>query len=123
MGLVSCYFRGWVDVVVMRISDIILSFPQIVLYIFIIVVFGASMLNIIVAVTFIAAPQIARIVRGLTLEIRERDYIAAAKMRGESSLYVMLMEILPNARGPLLVVACLRKIGRASCRERVWQYV
>lgn len=108
MGLVAGYFRGWVDVVVMRISDIILSFPQIVLYIFIIVVFGASMLNIIVAVTFIAAPQIARIVRGLTLEIRERDYVAAAKMRGESSLYIMLMEILPNARGPLIVDACLR---------------
>lgn len=108
MGLLSGYFRGWVDNVVMRVADIILSFPVIVLYIFIIVVFGASMLNIIIAVTFIAAPQITRIVRGLTLEIRERDFVAAAKMRGESSLYIMLVEILPNARGPLIVDACLR---------------
>lgn len=108
MGLFAGYYRGWVDNVVMRIADIILSFPVIVLYIFIIVVFGASMLNIIIAVTFIAAPQITRIVRGLTLEIRERDFVAAAKMRGESSLYIMLVEILPNARGPLIVDACLR---------------
>lgn len=108
IGLFAGYYRGWVDVVMMRLADIILSFPQIVLYIFIIVVFGASMLNIIVAVTFIAAPQIARIVRGLTLEIRERDFVAAAKMRGESPFYIMLVEILPNARGPLIVDACLR---------------
>ncbi len=108
MGLFAGYYRGWVDNVVMRVADIILSFPVIVLYIFIIVVFGASMLNIIIAVTFIAAPQITRIVRGLTLEIRERDFVAAAKMRGESSLYIMLVEILPNARGPLIVDACLR---------------
>ena len=108
MGLLAGYYRGWVDVVVMRISDIILSFPQIVLYIFIIVVFGASMFNVIVAVTFIAAPQIARIVRGQTLEIREQDFVAAAKMRGEPGWYIMLVEILPNARGPLIVDACLR---------------
>jgi peptide/nickel transport system permease protein len=108
MGLLAGYYRGWVDNVMMRIADIILSFPVIVLYIFIIVVFGASMFNIIVAVTFIAAPQITRIVRGLTLEIRERDFVAAAKMRGESAWYIMLVEILPNARGPLIVDACLR---------------
>jgi len=108
MGLLAGYYRGWVDTVAMRIADIILSFPVIVLYIFIIVVFGASMLNIIIAVTFIAAPQITRIVRGLTLEIRERDFVAAAKMRGESAWYIMLVEILPNARGPLIVDACLR---------------
>ncbi|GIK99004.1 MAG: peptide ABC transporter substrate-binding protein [Alphaproteobacteria bacterium] len=108
LGLFAGYYRGWVDNVVMRIADILLSFPVIVLYIFIIVVFGASMLNIIIAVTFIAAPQITRIVRGLTLEIRERDFVAAAKMRGESPLYIMLVEILPNARGPLIVDACLR---------------
>jgi peptide/nickel transport system permease protein len=47
-------------------------------------------------------------VRGLTLELRERDYVAAAKMRGESAVYIMLVEILPNARGPLIVDACLR---------------
>jgi peptide/nickel transport system permease protein len=108
MGLLAGYYRGWVDVVVSRISDIILSFPVIILYLIIISQFGPSAFNIIVAVTFIASPQVSRIVRGLTLELRERDYVAAAKMRGESAFYIMLVEILPNARGPLIVDACLR---------------
>ena len=108
MGLFAGYYRGWVDGVVMRVSDVILSFPVIILYMIIIANFGASAFNIIVAVTFTAAPQITRIVRGLTLELRERDYVAAAKMRGESSWYIMLVELLPNARGPLIVDACLR---------------
>ena len=66
---------------------LILSFPVIILYMIIIAVFGPSALNIILAVTFIASPQIARIVRGLTLELREQDFVAAAKMRGENPLY------------------------------------
>jgi peptide/nickel transport system permease protein len=108
MGLLAGYYRGWIDVVISRISDIILSFPVIILYLIIISQFGPSALNIVLAVTFIASPQVARIVRGLTLELRERDYVAAAKMRGESAIYIMLVEILPNARGPLIVDACLR---------------
>ena len=108
MGLLAGYYRGWVDVVISRISDIILSFPVIILYLIIISQFGPSAFNIIVAVTFIASPQVSRIVRGLTLELRERDYVAAGKMRGESAFYIMLVEILPNARGPLIVDACLR---------------
>jgi peptide/nickel transport system permease protein len=74
----------------------------------VIVHFGSSGLNIIVAITFASAPGIMRIVRGLTLDVRERDYISAAQTRGESSLYIMLVEILPNVRGPLIVDVCLR---------------
>ncbi len=108
MGLVAGYYRGWVDQLVNRISDIVLSFPAIVLYIIVIMKLGPSGINIVLAVVFISAPQITRIVRGMTLELREREYVAAAKMRGESALYIMLVEILPNARGPLIVDACLR---------------
>jgi peptide/nickel transport system permease protein len=108
LGLLAGYYRGWVDTVINRVSDIILSFPAIVLYIIVIMRFGPSALNIILAVIFIASPQIMRIVRGMTLELREREYIAAAKMRGESAFYIMFVEILPNARGPLIVDACLR---------------
>ena len=70
--------------------------------------FGSSARNIIVVLTLTQAPIIFRIVRGLTLELREREYVAAAKMRGESALYIMVVEILPNARGPLVVDMCLR---------------
>lgn len=108
LGLLAGYYRGWVDNLINRVSDIILSFPAIVLYIIVIMRFGPSALNIILAVIFIASPQIMRIVRGMTLELREREYVAAAKMRGESALYIMFVEILPNARGPLIVDACLR---------------
>jgi peptide/nickel transport system permease protein len=108
LGLLAGYYRGWVDHTVNRISDVILSFPAIVLYIIMIMRFGASGFNIVVAVIFIASPQIMRIVRGITLEFREREYVAAAKMRGESALFIMFVEILPNARGPLIVDACLR---------------
>ena len=108
MGLAAGYFGGWVDTILSRIADLILSFPVLILYLIIIANFGASALNIIIAVTFTAAPQIMRIVRGLTLDIKNRDYVVAAQIRGESSLYIMAVEILPNARGPLIVDACLR---------------
>jgi peptide/nickel transport system permease protein len=108
LGLLAGYYRGWVDTLINRIADIILSFPAIVLYIIVIMRFGPSAFNIVLAVIFIATPQIMRIVRGMTLELREREYVAAAKMRGESALYIMVAEILPNARGPLIVDACLR---------------
>ena len=108
LGLLAGYYRGWVDTLINRVSDIILSFPAIVLYIIVIMRFGPSAFNIVLAVIFIATPQITRIVRGMTLELREREYVAAAKMRGESALYIMITEILPNARGPLIVDACLR---------------
>jgi peptide/nickel transport system permease protein len=108
LGLLAGYYRGWIDIVLMRFTDFVLSFPIIILYIIIITTYGPSALNIILAVTFTAAPQIIRIVRGMTLELRERDFIAAAKMRGERDWNIMLVEILPNARGPLIVDACLR---------------
>ncbi|HEY2994463.1 MAG TPA: ABC transporter permease [Methylomirabilota bacterium] len=108
LGLAAGYKRGWIDLVVTRSCDIVLSFPVIILYMIILTHFGSSAWNIVGVLTLTKAPIIARIVRGLTLELREREYVAAAKMRGESSLYIMLVEILPNARGPLIVDMCLR---------------
>lgn len=108
MGLMAGYRGGWVDDVLSRLSDIILSFPVLVLYIIIIATIGASGVNIIIAITFASSPGIMRIVRGLVLDLRNRDYVAAAQTRGESDWRVMLVEILPNARGPLIVDACLR---------------
>ncbi len=108
MGLAAGYLRGWIDEVLSRLSDVILSFPILVLYIIIIATVGASGLNIILAVTFASAPGIMRIVRGLVLDLRNRNYVAAAETRGESTWHIMLVEILPNARGPLIVDGCLR---------------
>jgi peptide/nickel transport system permease protein len=108
LGLMAGYWRGWIDQVLSRISDVILAFPVLVLYILIITTVGASGVNIVLAVVFASAPGVVRIVRGLVLDARTRNYVAAAQMRGEPALYIMFVEILPNVRGPLIVDACLR---------------
>ncbi|HVM77737.1 MAG TPA: ABC transporter permease [Stellaceae bacterium] len=108
LGLCAGYFRGVIDLVISRVADILLSFPVIILYMIVLAMFGSSALNIVLVIAITKAPIIARIVRGLTLDLRNREYVAAAKMRGESALYIMFVEILPNARGPLIVDMCLR---------------
>ena len=108
MGLAAGYFRGWADEALSFVANVILSFPVMVLFVLIITTVGASGFTIVFAVVFASAPGIMRIVRGLTLDIATRDYIAAAQTRGESPWYIMLVELLPNARGPLIVDACLR---------------
>jgi len=108
MGLAAGYKRGLVDDVLSFIANVILSFPVLVLYVIVIATIGASPVNILIAVTFASAPGIMRIVRGLTLDLRSREYVFAAETRGEAPWYIMLVEILPNARGPLIVDACLR---------------
>ena len=108
MGLVAGYRGGWWDEILSFVANLLLSFPVMVLYIVVITRIGASPLNIVLAVTFASAPAIMRIVRGLVLDLRTRDYVLAARARGEGALWIMLVELLPNARGPLLVDACLR---------------
>ena len=108
MGLAAGYLRGWADEVLSFVSNVILSFPVLVLYVIIIATIGASGTNIVIAVTFASAPGIMRIVRGLVLDLRNREYVFAAQTRGESAWRIMFVEILPNARGPLIVDSCLR---------------
>ncbi len=108
MGVVAGYMGGWWDEVLSFVGNVLLSFPVMVLYIIIIAYLGATGFNIVLAVTFASAPGIMRIVRGLVLDLKTRDYIFAAQTRGESPMYIMLVELLPNARGPLIVDACLR---------------
>jgi len=108
MGLLAGYYRGWADELISFMANVILSFPVMVLYVLIIAKLGASGANIIFAVVFASSPGIMRIVRGLTLDIATRDYVVAAQTRGESTIFICLVEILPNARGPLIVDFCLR---------------
>lgn len=108
MGLVAGYMRGWTDSILSFTANVILSFPVLVLYIIVISVFGASALNIVVAVVFGSAPTIFRIVRGITLDLRNVEYMLAAETRGEPTWRILLVELLPNARGPLIVDAMLR---------------
>jgi len=107
-GLISGYLAGWWDEVISFAANVLLSFPVMVLFIVILNYLGPSGFNIVVAVTFASAPAIMRIVRGLAMDIKTRDYVFAAQTRGEHPLYIMVFELLPNVRGPIIVDACLR---------------
>ena len=108
LGLPAAYFGGAVDEIIMRLVDAIMAFPVILVYLIIIAMFGPSPLNIVLAVTIAGAPGIARLVRSLALDICTHEYVAAAKVRGENPWYIMFVEVLPNARGPLLIDGMLR---------------
>lgn len=108
LGLLAGYYGHMTDEVVMRVLDAMMAFPTILLYLIIIAAAGASATNVVIAITVAGVPGIARLVRGLTLDIRTRDYVAAAQTRGETGLWMMFVEILPNARGPVLIDAMLR---------------
>jgi peptide/nickel transport system permease protein len=113
LGLPSGYYGGWIDETVMRVLDAIMAFPTILLYMIIISAVGASPFNVVVAIAIGGAPGIARLVRALAMDIRTREYVAAAKLRGDKDIEIMLREILPNCRGPLIVDFLLR-IGYAA---------
>ncbi|MCB1882749.1 MAG: ABC transporter permease [Geminicoccaceae bacterium] len=107
-GLIAGYLSGWWDELITFFGNVLLSFPVMVLFIVVLNYLGPSGFNIVIAVTFASAPAIMRIVRGLTLDIKSRDYVFAAQTRGERPFYIMIFELLPNVRGPIIVDACLR---------------
>lgn len=113
IGLLTGYRGGWVDEIVMRLMDIFMAFPIVMLYLIIIVAVGPSAVNVVIAVAIANAPAISRLMRGLVLDLRNREFVAAARMRGESTRYILFREILPNATGPILVDALVR-IGYAA---------
>ena len=108
LGLNAGYRRGWRDQIIMQVLDALIAFPQIVLYLVVIAALGQGDLVVILAITITGAPGVARLARSLALDIQTRDYIRAAETRAESVWFIMFHEILPNARGPLLVDAMLR---------------
>jgi peptide/nickel transport system permease protein len=108
LGLMGGYYGGWIDEIIMRLLDAMMAIPIILLYMIIMAALGASALNVVIAITIVGTPGIARLVRSLTLDIRTREYIRAAETRGESPWQIMFVEILPNARGPIIIDAMLR---------------
>jgi ABC-type dipeptide/oligopeptide/nickel transport system permease subunit len=108
LGLNAGYRGAWADQGIMQVLDALIAFPVIVLYLVVIAALGQGDLVVILAITITGAPGVARLVRSLALDIKTRDYIRAAETRGENVWYIMFVEILPNARGPLLVDSMLR---------------
>ena len=108
LGLLGGYYGGWIDEIIMRLLDAMMAVPIILLYMIIMAALGASAVNVVIAITIVGTPGIARLVRSLTLDIRTREYIRAAETRGENPWQIMFVEILPNARGPIIIDAMLR---------------
>lgn len=113
VGLLTGYRGGWFDEIMMRFMDVLMAFPVVMLYLIIIVAVGASAMNVVFAVAVATAPGVSRLARGLVLDLRSREFVAAARMRGESTAYILFQEILPNAAGPILVDGLVR-IGYAT---------
>ena len=107
LGLVSGYFGGATDMVIMRIMDIILAFPSMMLAIAIVAVRGTGLFNTILAISVVGIPGYARLVRSMVLSIREREYILASHMVGVRTPIIIFRHVLPNSLSPLIVSATL----------------
>jgi peptide/nickel transport system permease protein len=107
IGLMAGYFGGFIDTMLARFTDAVLAFPYVLLAIALAAVFGPSLTLIMVMVTFFSWAGIARIVRGQTLSIKEKEYIEAARSLGAGPFRIMFVDILPNLLAPVLVIATL----------------
>ena len=111
LGAVSGYFGGAVDLIVMRICDILLAFPGILLSIALVAVLGPSLNNVIMALAITGWVGYARLVRGQVLKVREMEYITAARALGAKSPRVIVLHVLPNVINPVIVMATLGLAG------------
>jgi peptide/nickel transport system permease protein/dipeptide transport system permease protein len=106
-GAVAGFYRGWVDVIIMRVMDILLAFPSILLAIVIVAFLGPSLENAMIAIGIVSIPRYARIVRGSVLEEYSKDYVQAARALGASDFRLIFQHILPNCLAPLIVQTTL----------------
>jgi len=105
LGLLSGWYRGWVDDALMRLGDVQLAFPVLVLAVAVLAVLGASVVNLILVLGVTSWITYARIVRGEVLTLRERDFVAAARALGADDAWIMRRHLLPNVLPPITVVA------------------
>ena len=111
LGAIAGYFGGWPDTIIMRITDILLAFPGILLAIAMVAVLGPSINNVILALATIGWVGYARLVRGQVLKVREMEYVTAAKALGAKSPRVIVRHVLPNVINPVIVMATLGLAG------------
>jgi peptide/nickel transport system permease protein len=107
IGVVAGYFGRWPDSVLMRLMDVVLAFPSILLAIVIVSILGPSLTNAMLAIGIVFIPQIARVVRSAVISVRERDYIEAERALGAGNAQIVFSGILPNSMAPLIVQATL----------------
>jgi dipeptide transport system permease protein len=107
IGVIAGYFGGWIDTVIMRIMDIILAFPSLLLALVLVTILGPGLFNAMLAIALVLQPHFARLTRGAVTAEKNREYVTAAKVAGAGNLRLMVATILPNCLGPLIVQATL----------------
>lgn len=105
LGLAAGYFGGWTDTIVMRYIDLQWAFPNFIIAVYLVAVFGTGLVNVIIAVALAFIDDFARITRGMVLSVKEEQYVAAARTVGCSHLRIMARHILPNITAPIIVQA------------------
>lgn len=122
LGLISGYYGGWIDNVIMRIVDIFLSFPVLLLAIAFVASLGPGIVSVIIALGLVYWTNYARVVRSSVLVIKEEEYVQAARTIGASDLRIICLYILPNALAPIIVVATLG-LGTAIVSEATLSFL
>ncbi|MFV2093857.1 MAG: ABC transporter permease subunit [Hyphomicrobiales bacterium] len=107
VGLVAGYFRGWIDIAVMRVMDVILAFPSLLLALVLVAILGPGLINAMIAIALVLQPHFVRLTRAGVMAEKGRDYVIAARVAGAGSMRLMFRTILPNAMAPLIVQATL----------------
>lgn len=107
LGLLAGYFRGWVDTLIMRVMDIILSFPSLLLALVLVAILGPGLFNAMLAIAIVLQPHFARLTRAAVMAEKNREYVVSAKVAGAGHIRLMLATILPNCLAPLIVQATL----------------
>lgn len=103
LGSVAAYLGGWIDNIIMRLMDVILAFPFLLLAIAIVAVIGPGLINAIWAIAIINIPAFARVIRSSVLSVKEEEYVTAARSVGVTPLKILALHILPNALPPIIV--------------------
>ena len=107
IGVIAGYFRGWIDTVIMRLMDIILAFPSLLLALTLVAVLGPGLDNAMIAIALVYQPHFVRLTRAAVMTEKSRDYVVAARVAGAGPIRLMFRTILPNCMAPLIVQATL----------------
>ncbi len=107
LGLVAGFFGGWIDSVIMRVMDVVLAFPSLLLALVLVAILGPGLTNAMIAIALVLQPHFARLTRAAVMAEKNREYVMAARVAGASKLRLMFRTILPNCLGPLIVQGTL----------------
>ncbi len=107
IGAIAGFVGGWVDDIIMRVMDVLMAFPSLLLAIAIVAVLGIGLINALIAIGIVSIPRFARLIRSTVLAVKELDYVSASRALGASPVQILFSRVLPNAISPLIVQGTL----------------